>query len=560
MRGPSRLIFCCSTALLLAGSLPFSAVAAASPTRRSNIVNESLVSLFNDWRAFERPQMQAGVPDYRAAAMAKKHSQLKSFQDRLAALEVSALPVNQQIDHHLVRAEMNGMDFNIRVLKPWQRDPAFYQSVWEEQSDTPEHEGPMHHAPVELWTYSFPLSSVSETKLLGEVGTIPPLLQQARANLTGNARDLWTSSIKTMQGQAAALRDLRGKIGSGTLKRAVDDALASTESFVSWLQDEAPKKTGPSGIGKDNYSWYLRNVHLVPLSWDEEVAILKRELGRAHAQLRLEEHRNRNLPPLSSAASPEEYRERSLASVRKYLQFMRDKDILPVKDYMQPALERRIGSFVPPDDQNFFQLAMHRELMTLLTHFYHWWDLEMMRLDPHPSPIRRGALLYNIWDSRAEGMATAMEEMMLHAGLYDDNPRVREIVWIMLAQRAARGLGSLYAHANMLTMKEASDFQVRWTPNAWMSPKPDLLAFEQQLYMRQPGYGSSYVSGKHQLEKLLGEYADMKGRDFRLSDFFSAMNASGLIPVSMIRWEMTGRDDEVKALAEGNMSSAPPVK
>jgi hypothetical protein len=340
----------------------------------------------------------------------------------------------------------------------------------------------------------------------------------------------------------------------------VDEARASTESFVTWLEAEAPSKTGPSGIGKDNYTWYLRNVHLVPLSWDEEVSILKRELGRAHAQLRLEEHRNRHLPPLSSAASAEEYRNRSLASVRKYVQFMRDKDILPVKNYMQPSLDRRIGSFVAPDAQNFFQLAMHREIMTLLTHFYHWWDLEMMREEPHPSPIRRGALLYNIWDSRSEGMATAMEEMMLHAGLYDDNPRVREVVWIMLAQRAARGLGSLYQQANMFTMKEASDFQVRWTPNAWMSPKPDLLAFEQQLYMRQPGYGSSYVSGKHQIEKLLGDYADLKGRDFRLSDYFSALNASGLIPVSLIRWEMTGRDDEIKALVDGQIAAPPPIK
>ena len=67
--------------------------------------------------------------------------------------------------------------------------------------------------------------------------------------------------------------------------------------------------------------------------------------------------------------------------------------------------------------------------------------------DPHPSPIRRGPLLYNIFDSRAEGLATGVEEMMMHAGLYDDNPRVREIVWIMLAQRAARGLGSLYVHS-----------------------------------------------------------------------------------------------------------------
>ena len=43
----------------------------------------------------------------------------------------------------------------------------------------------------------------------------------------------------------------------------------------------------------------------------------------------------------------------------------------------------------------------------------------------------------------------------MHAGLYDDSPRSRELVWILMAQRAARGLGSLYAHANEMTMEEA---------------------------------------------------------------------------------------------------------
>ena len=50
-------------------------------------------------------------------------------------------------------------------------------------------------------------------------------------------------------------------------------------------------------------------------------------------------------------------------------------------------------------------------------------------------------------------MATAMEELILHAGYYDDNPRAREIVWIMLAQRCARGLASLYAQANEFDIK-----------------------------------------------------------------------------------------------------------
>ena len=89
----------------------------------------------------------------------------------------------------------------------------------------------------------------------------------------------------------------------------------------------------------------------------------------------------------------------------------------------------------------------------------------------------------------------------MHAGLYDDSPRSRELVWILLAQRAARGLGSLYAHANEMTMEEAGRIHQEWTPRGWMKTEEELLIFEQHLYLRQPGYGTSYVTGKYLLER-----------------------------------------------------------
>jgi uncharacterized protein (DUF885 family) len=171
-----------------------------------------------------------------------------------------------------------------------------------------------------------------------------------------------------------------------------------------------------------------------------------------------------------------------------------------------------------------------------------------MRDEPHPSPVRANALLYNIWDSRAEGMATAMEEFMLHAGLYDRQPRAREIVWIMLAQRAARGLASLYAHDNQFDLAEAKAFQVKWTPRGWMRPDLDLLGFEQQLYLRQPGYGTSYVTGKHLLEDLIRARADQLGAEFSMRRFFDEVNGAGMIPVPLIRWQLTGYDDEIRSL------------
>ena len=184
--------------------------------------------------------------------------------------------------------------------------------------------------------------------------------------------------------------------------------------------------------------------------------LLKRELARAHTSLKLEELRNEGLPQLVAASTPEEYLKRGNDAVTKLMQFVERKKMLPVKANMDPALRAQIGEFVPEASRNFFYIASHLEPLALYTHFYHWWDLAQMRDEPHASPIRRGALLYNIWMSRAEGMATGFEEMTMHAGLYDDNPRAREVQWIMLAQRAARGLGSLYAQANEFTMKQAA--------------------------------------------------------------------------------------------------------
>ncbi len=512
---------------------------------------QDLVKLFSDWRAFERPAMRDGAPDYTAESLARKHRELPAYQSRLRAIEPKSWPVEQQVDYQLVRAEMNGLDFYIRVLQPWARDPAFYTSIWMEQSDTPAHEGPTHHAIVEVWTYSFPLDSAAQARLAGELRTIAPLLAQARLNLVGNARDLWIAGTGTIQKQIKDLDTLEGKThGAGSdLKRAIREARKATEEFVTWLDQQAPSKTGPSGIGKENYTWSLRNVHLVPMSWEEEVTLLKRELARAHASLRLEEQRNRGLPELTAASSPEEYQQRANAAITKYMAFLKDKDILPIRDYMDPALRERIGEYQPQESRNFFYIASHLEPMTLFTHFYHWWDLAQMRDEPHQSPIRRGPLLYNIWDSRAEGMATAMEEMMLHAGYYDDNPRAREIVWIMLAQRAARGLGSLYAQANEFTMKQAADFHVEWTPRGWMRPDLDLLGFEQHLYLRQPGYGTSYVTGKYLLEALMKDYSHKLGDEFTLRRYFADLNAAGMIPVSLVRWQLTGKDDEINALS-----------
>ena len=513
--------------------------------------HDDLIALHADWREFERPPMLHGAPDYTTATFTARQSSFDRLYARLQAFDISNWPVEQQVDWHIVRAELNGYDFNQRVLMPWARDPAFYQSIWLYKSDVPAHEGPTNHAVTELWSYEFALSESEKKRLIGDLAIITPLLRQAKKNLTGNARELWIAGIRNIKDQSRDLDDLMAKVkddaGVGLLT-AIHTAKVATDEFVIWLEQQAPDKTGPSGIGKENYTWYAQNVHLVPLTWDDEVRLLKRELDRAWSSLKLEEHRNRKLPQLIAASTPEEYAALADRSAKRFIEFLRDEDIVTVKEYFEPALREQLGEFVPEDKRNFFWIAAHYDPTPLYTHFYHWFELARMEREPHPSPIRQGAVLYNIFDSRNEGTATGVEEMFMHAGLYDDKPRVRELVWIMLAQRAARGLGSLYAHANEMTMEEAGSVHMEWTPRGWMKTEKELLKFEQHLYLRQPGYGASYVTGKYLLERTLADYGkqlEERGDEFRLKDFFDQLNSIDSIPIALGRWQMTGLDDEI---------------
>ncbi|WP_350287550.1 hypothetical protein [uncultured Croceitalea sp.] len=522
--------------------------------QHTEIRYQELVNLFKAWRSFENPPKLDGAPDYTVQTFEKRWPEFEVLQNKLTAIDTLGWSIAQKVDWMLVWAEMNGYDFNHRILKPWQRDPAFYKTVWMSRSDVPAHEGPTHHGTLEVWTYSFPLNKTAKAKFLAELEVISTLNEQAKQNLTGNAKELWITGIRDIRQQSKNLAEIRTWEtikGERKIVSAIDKAITSTDSLVAWLEVEGKGKSGPSGIGKDNYTWYLQNVHLVPLTWNDEVQVLKRELARAWSALKLEEHQNRKLPKLDPAATPEEFNKMTKKAAKQLLQFLEEEEIVTVKDYFEPALNVHLGRFVPKEKRNFFEIGRHFDPRPLYSHFYHWFELARMDNEPHQSEIRKGPLLYNIFDSRNEGVATAVEEMFLDAGLYENDPRVREIVYIMIAQRAARGLGSLYAHANEMTMKEAGGIHSEYTPRGWMKTEKELLIFEQHLYLRQPGYGTSYITGKYLLEAAMADFArvkELRNEPFVLKDFFDQLNAIGNVPISLGHWQMTGVDDQVRQI------------
>ncbi|MDH7973149.1 DUF885 family protein [Sphingomonas sp. AR_OL41] len=561
---PIRLALLCAALLAVSVTvtpLPLTAQVAAPGTVATPADHARLVVLFSEWRAFVQPAIIDGIPDYSAAAMARKAAALPAWRARLAAIDRTGWSAPAQGDYRLIEAEMNGFDFYLRILRPWARDPGFYQNLFGEQSDVPAHEGPSAQPNIDLFAYRWPLSRADDAKLARAIATIPASLAAAKVNLAGsNAHDLWAYGDRAFREQSGVLADL----AAGTLKMrtidgqtpatmtgaspallaAIADAKAATDAFAAWVAAEAPRRTGPSGIGKANYDWYMRHVTLNPYDWDQQRLLLQRELDRALASLRIEELRNRALPPIVEISDPAAYRAMAEAKTRKFNDFLVAAGLMPDTPYYRAAMLAQTSDYVPPAERNFFFHGTALDPLPLLSHSSHWIELARLQHEPHPSPIRDTPPLFNIFADRSEGFATAMEELLMQAGLYDDIPHGREIVWIMLANRAARGLASLDVQANAIDLAQAGRRHAEWTPRYWSDPESKLVGFEQLLYLRQPGYGPSYIVGKLQLDHLLAlasHEAEAKHQPFVLRDAWARIIAAGIVPPALIEAEMFAR-------------------
>ena len=535
--------------------LATSTIAAAAGAPGSSY--QQLAKSFTDWRAFNHPAIINGRPDYSAAAMAKKAEGLAAFRTCLKAIDTTGWSTAQKNDYRVVEAEMNGLDFFLRVLRPWQRDPDFYATVFPEMSDVPAHEGPSAEPNIDLFGYKFPLSPTDDAKLAELLGAIPALLGDAKLNLAGStAHDLWAYGDRAFSEQADFLAQwqkgaLHLRVLGGTrkvsldgaspaLKEAVEKARVASADFAAYVKAEAPKREGRSGVGKADYDWWLKNVMLSPLTYDQQVGLLERELDRSLSSLRLEEARNRDQPPITAIDDAVAYAAMSRTHAEKLYRLWVDTGTIADKPYSHAALLAQSPTYVPLPDRNFFDHVTALDPLPLSSHEFHWIELAKLAHEPQPTPVRSLRPLFNMYADRSEGFATAMEEIAMQEGVYDNEPHGRELVWVMLANRAARGLASLRVQNNEMTLEEAGKFHAGWTPRGWSDAKSKLVGFEQLLYLRQPGYGPSYIVGKSQLDHMIARAsheAATSGEPFSLEQTFAAIWASGIVPPAVIESE-----------------------
>lgn len=504
-----------------------------------------LLTLANDVASFRRSPSTEPA-DFAPASITSQRSQLTQLQVRHAAIDASAWTVSDRVDHILVGAQLADLDFTYRVVVPWERDPNHYVDL-------------IRRIPYA----ATPIPPDRREAVLRSLRSVPTILAEAQRRLTRPSAELARMAIFALEqsdevnqgeprrprppaGVIGWFEDLAGRLPSTDreLTEANHAALEAARAYRDWLSRSLPTMREPAGFGLTHYEWYLRHVRLIPMTVAQVQLIGDRELARGKTLLAIERHRNAGLPELTPASTADDHERRTRDAEQLIREFITTRKLISIPDYI-PASFETDAFFIDRSPwgghRHFWDEITYRDPLNNHIHASipgHRFDGLIQRRNPRP--IRR-----TFSDgTRAEGWSFYIEEMLLQAGLLDQRPRTRELFYIAQLKRAARIPAELRMQTGDFSLRQAIDYLVAEVPLM----EVNLARYDLGIYLRRPAYGMNYTVGKAQLEALIADRAQQLGSAFDLGRFHDAFLAAGSIPISLIRWEMTGLDDEVKAL------------
>jgi len=525
----------------------FGASATAQEPSSQSTPHANLVSLFGDfldWK--ENPpdvgEINAsgpwdGVVDYSSDAVDQRQRRVTGFLESLESMDVSGWSRAQQAEFLAVRAKVQEENFRLHVSRPWARDPGFYVDQM-----------------LFLTFTELPIADDALAKALAELQAIPVLVNEARKNLNDVAADYRMLALHNLRqadgvGHGHPYREVppAGVIGwyNDYLERArslqpqlvpaIKQARDAVIAFEEWLLTNGDQMQGEAGVRQEAFDWYLKNVKLIPYTSDEVVLLGQRELDRLWALYGLERHRNRKLPELEPATSAKDYAERIDRVDTMIRQFLVEQEVISIPSYVG-ELSTNVPWIERPSGLNFWEAVQFRDPSPDHLHAVipgHRFDGLVEDNNPHPI---RGRITDGV---RTEGWGVYLEEGMQHLGLFEDDPRVRELIYVFGIFRAARVPADVWLQRNEMTVDEVVAFWRERVPYL----DPNVARVDAEIYLRRPpGYGMGYTIGMLQMQELLADVRRLRGDAFVLQDFHDEFMSLGRLPMSLIQWEMTGDD------------------
>jgi len=539
----------------------------------ADTVNE-LSDTFWQWRAQEQPFSDDDIPrierpaglavDWSPETIALRLQQLDNFDRRWKALAPSPqTPLDEQVDYRLVGSAVARVRWELSIEQSWKRNPQFYVdqtlgSVYVLLLQPP------------------PFSASRQQEIIARMRQIPATLQSAQKNLTDIRQPFAQLAIDALDHVSERLQQMETGLApqltaanNQALHQATGATAAALTQYRAWLTTQLPTARKDTAIGRDNYIFFLRNVALIPYTPEQLLAMSQQEWNRSVAFETYQQARLAGAPPAPLFPSAEAQIQAEKAAEEKVRAFLVDQKILSVPawlhhyhnlllpPYLEPLqdlgvtddltgpsrLDQDGTSYirVPAPNLGFFNLSTAHDPRPILVHEGVPGHYFQLCLGWHnPDLIRR-----HYYDSGAnEGLGFYAEEMMLQAGLFDDNPHTRETIYSFMRLRALRVEVDVKLALGEFTLQQGADYLARTVP---MDTATALD--EAAMFSSTPGQGISYQIGKLQITQLLADARRMQGKDFSLLQFNNFVWNNGNVPIALQRWELLQDASEVSALA-----------
>jgi uncharacterized protein (DUF885 family) len=502
----------------------------------------------DDVNRMERP---GGMRDWSRAKIDNHRKELAEFEARWKKIDPPKAdrPIAKQVDYKLIGSALARVHWELDINPRWKRDPLFYI----DQTLT---------ALTEALTVPAPYDEVRSREILTRVENIPSILREGEANLEKPPAPFAMVTVQELDGVRDRLRKMAtALLKSTTLKEqklngACDQAATALEHFRAKLQEQLPTLPKETALGHDPYIFFLKNVALYPYSPEEILAMGRQEWNRAVAFEAYEKNRNKDVPPLKIADKIDNWIADAAAKELQIREFLEKREILSVPDWIQhytlrstPEYLRALGftenddftspsrlkenciRYVPEPSQSlgYFWRATAMDPRPIIVHEGipgHYFQLCLSW--KHEDPIRR-----HYYDSGAnEGIGFYAEEMMLQAGLFDDSPHTREIIYNFMRLRALRVEVDVKLALGQFTLEQAAKYLEEKVPMDSGTARQEAIAFS-----TGPGQALTYQIGKLQITKFLAEARMQQGEKFNLRAFHDFVWKNGNVPISLQRWE-----------------------
>jgi uncharacterized protein (DUF885 family) len=577
-----RLVLACLVALALGCSLKEPMLAEDKAPTGSL---EALATDFWRWRVRYQPFSKDDIPrierhiedaagprDWSAGSIAKQKATLEDFEKEWRQIKTTGWSVARRVDYRLMGSALARVRWELDVNPRWQRDPSFYL----DQTLT---------ALLEALVQPPPFDALRSREIVDRMQDIPRIIDDGKANLHA-VRPFAALAIGSLQQIRPELERVKrdvapmlyvggqrdGALGNENLaarfQTATEKAILALESYRAWLQAQLDTMPDNAAVGRANYEFFLRNVALLPYSPEQLLPLSRQEWDRSVSFEQYETQRNQGLPELRPAASLQDEIDRAKQDELAIRKFLEDKGILtvpvgirhytlrPMPGYLEALADfGEVDDFTGPSRLNddgvrwasppsgqlgYFWLATAKDPRPDMVHEGvpgHYF--QMCLSWSHPDPIRR-----HYYDSGAnEGIGFYAEEMMLQAGLFDDGPRTREIIYNFMRLRALRVEVDVKLALGLFTISQAADYLSQHVP---MDKKT--AEAEAALFATDPGQAISYQIGKSQILHFLADAKLAQGDEFSLRAFHDFLWKNGNVPIALQRWEYLGEDDDLRAI------------